>query len=408
MDGPRVLVIARWFPHASEPGLGPFVHEQVRCLREEQGLDVWVVSGRECPLSLRRPHRIVGNWRRYRRGCADLAWQTWEGVPVLYFPFLAGRLSNWLWQAPYRDALLRALPGVRRAYPFDLIHAHTANPDGFAAMKLAELVGVPYVITEHTNPFATLTTKPVLRWQTLAAIEGASRVWCVSHSLQKEVGSYFTGRRQDHIQYLPNGVDTSRFALPDVWRPDVSKPKLLFVGFFQDYKNPLMLLDAFAQVRARIPLATLHLAGDGQLRPAIMSRIAQLGLKDSVKMHGYCGRAEVARLMREECDVFVLPSKSETFGVVLIEALACGKPVVATRCGGPESIVVDSSLGELCPPNDAAELAQSLLRTIARLPEFDAARIRRFACGTFDYRILARTLTAEYRQLLRTDVRAAA
>lgn len=408
MDRPRILVVARWFPHESEPGLGPFVHEQVRCLREEQGLDVRVLSGRECPLSLRRPHRIPANWCRYQLGFKNLEWQTWEGVPVLYFPFLAGRLSNWLWQAPYRDALLRAMPAVRRSFPFDLIHAHTANPDGYAAMHLAQQDGIPYVLTEHTGPFSTLTASPVRRRQTLAAVAGARRVWCVSHSLRQEVRGYFAPPGQRHIHFLPNGVDTSRFTLPVDWRPNGDKPRLLFVGFLEEYKNPLVLLDAFAQVRTRIPGAVLHVAGDGSLKEAMLRRIGELGLSEAVKMHGYCGRAEVARLMREECDLFVLPSKSETFGVVLIEALASGKPVVATRCGGPESIVTDRAVGTLCPPNDAGALADALVSTIHRLPEFDPIKIRRFACDQFDYRILARNLAAGYREILRVGERVAA
>jgi glycosyltransferase involved in cell wall biosynthesis len=408
MDGPRVLVVARWFPHESEPGLGTFVHEQVRCLREVEGLDVRVVSGRECPLSLRRPHLIPGNWCRYLLGFRDLTWQSWHGVPVLYFPFLAGRLSNWLWQAPYRDALLRAMPAVRRTFPFDLIHAHTANPDGFAAQDLAKRVSTPLVLTEHTNPFEVLTATPLRRRQTLTAVAQARRVWCVSHSLQREVCGYFTPGEADHIHFLPNGVDTSRFTLPVGWRPKRSAPKLLFVGFLEHYKNPIMLLEAFAQVRASIPEAILHVAGDGSLKKAMVRRIGELGLSSAVKMHGYCGRIEVARLMREECDVFVLPSTSETFGVVLIEALACGKPVVATRCGGPESIVTDSAVGTLCPPNDAGELADALIHTIGRLHEFDPVKIRRFACDHFDYRILARNLAAVYREILGGGQKAAA
>lgn len=400
MEGPRILVVAHWFPHEDEPGSGPFIHEQVRFLREQEGLDVRVVNGRECPLSLRRPHTIPGNWCRYLTAPPHLHWQTWDGVPVLYFPFLAGRLSNWVWDAPYRDALLRAMPAVRRSFSYDLIHAHTANPDGYAVLKLTEQEGTPYVVTEHTGPFQTITATPRLRRQTLAALAGARRVWCVSHSLQQEVRSYFAPSNQGHIHLLANGVDTFKFSLPADYRPNPSGPRLLYVGFLHDCKNPLLLLDAFALLRARIPGAELSMVGDGPLQGAVARRIGELGLGSSIKMLGYRGRAEVAQLMRDACDVFVLSSNAETFGVVLIEALACGKPVVATRCGGPQSIVTTPDVGTLCPPKDAGALADALARTIERLPELDSAKIRKFACDHFDYRILARKLASAYREIL--------
>src|SRR5262249_3961194 len=109
-----------------------------------------------------------------------------------------------------------------------------------------------------------------------------------------------------------------------------------------------------------------------------------------------------------ECDLLVLPSQSETFGVVLIEALASGKPVVATRCGGPEGIVMDSTLGALCAPNDAQALADMLLETIARLPTFEPARIRQLAARRFDYRRVTEHLANEYSEIAGEPTRHAA
>jgi glycosyltransferase involved in cell wall biosynthesis len=107
----------------------------------------------------------------------------------------------------------------------------------------------------------------------------------------------------------------------------------------------------------------------------------------------------VAALMRNACDIVVLSSQSETFGMVLIESLASGKPVVASRCGGPESIVTDASLGALCAPNDPEALAECLYETAVRLPLFDARAIRAHAVRTFDYELLADRLLELYRGL---------
>ncbi len=363
-------------------------------------MDVRVLCGRPLPLSLRRPDTIFSTWLTFRRRLASLQWEAVDGVPVVYFPYLAGTLSGWLWEASYRDALVRAWPWVQSTFPFDLVHAHTANPDGFAVLHAVARTSIPFVLTEHTGPFHVITDRPRMRRQTLAALLAARRVWCVSKSLHREVCAFLADSDTSHIQVLPNGVDTERFFPPADWRPDPFRPNLLFVGVLCDVKNPLLLLAALAQVRQQIPGVCLHLAGDGPLRKIIADRIRELQLGNCVRMYGYCDRVEVARLLRDVCDVLVLPSRSETFGVVLIEALATGKPVVATRCGGPESIVTDGTVGMLCLPDDVSALANALLQTIRRLPDVQPMKIRQYACQHFDYRRLVRDIASGYRQVI--------
>ena len=395
----RVLIVAKMFPHPEEPGVGPFVHEQALALRR-RGLDVRVISGRAFPMYLRRPFGVVGRWRHFRHAWTRLAWDDWDGVPVLYVPHHVGRFASLLGQDdPYRDAVLRGMAWARPWFDFDLIHAHSSHPDGYAALALAQRYRRPFVITEHTGPFSSLTSTPALRRKTLAALAAARRAWCVSHALTQEVRSYFPPDQQGHIRTLFNGMDSTRFHPPARWTPDPAAPRFLFVGFLVEGKNVPTLIDAFRRVRQRLPGARLDIAGSGPLRGAIEQQIAAHGLGEAVRLHGQRSRAEVAALMRDACDILVLPSQSETFGVVLIEALASGKPVVASRCGGPESIVTDPSLGAMCLPNDVQDLARCLLETAARLPEFDPAAIRAHAVRTFEYRILADALVQQYQEI---------
>jgi glycosyltransferase involved in cell wall biosynthesis len=396
----RVLVVSHLFPQPKEPCNGPFVHEQVKALRQ-RGLDVRVLCGVPFPLYLRRPLGVPSRWRQWRQTWAKLDWSDWDGVPVLYAPYHVGWFARLLHlDDPYRDAIMRAGCWLRECFDFELIHGHTAHPDGFAALALAQQSGKPLVITEHTGPFSDLTREPALRRKTLLALTSARRVWCVSEALRREVASYFPPERRLHIGVLYNGVDTTLFRPPACWRPDPAAPRLLFVGFLVEGKNLPLLLVAFARLRQTLPGARLTLAGDGPLRVALQKQIAALGLGDTVRLLGACARAEVARLLREECDILVLPSEQETFGVVLIEALASGKPVVASRCGGPESIVTASFLGTLCPVNDVTALVQALSHTAARLPTFDPQRIRQHAVERFGYGRLAAALAGHYEEIL--------
>jgi glycosyltransferase involved in cell wall biosynthesis len=394
------------FPHPAAPRAGPFVHEQVRALRR-LGVDARVLCGRAFPLGLRRPLGVPGRWRAYRRAWGRLGWDEYDGVPVLYAPYHVGCVARLLRRDdPYRDAVLRAGERVRETFDFDLVHAHTAHPDGFAALALARRSGKPLVITEHTGPFSTLTCDPALRKKTLAALAGAERVWCVSDALAREVGGWLQPGGRVHIRTLPNGVDPAVFYPPPGWRPDPAAPKVLFIGLLVEVKNLPVLLTAFAQLRRDLPGARLTIAGEGPLRGAVERQVAALRLGDAVRLLGGQPRGEVARLLREECDILVLPSRVETFGVVLIEALATGKPAVATRCGGPDGIVTDPSLGALCAPDDADTLAEALRRTAARLPEFDPKRIRAHALARFDYRVVACSLAGQYEEVLAAARRA--
>lgn len=107
--------------------------------------------------------------------------------------------------------------------------------------------------------------------------------------------------------------------------------------------------------------------------------------------------------MREQCDLLVLPSQSETFGIVVIEALASGKPVVATRCGGPEDVITQPELGELCEVNSVDALADSLLNLIQRLPNIDSTYLRKYIVDNFSYDAVAKTLIRLYDKILFSD-----
>jgi glycosyltransferase involved in cell wall biosynthesis len=398
---PRVLVISHLFPHRDQPGLGSFVHEQVRALREEEHVDARVICGRPFWMSTRRPWRLARSYQVYLKTFRWLRWEEWQGVPVLYLPYLVGGFFRfWLHGSSYRAAVLRAGGWIQEGFPFDLVHAHTSYLDGTAALGLGQRFQTPYVITEHTGPFRFLLENWHVRWQTLGALKAATQVYCVSSSLSDEVKASLLRGIGSHIATLHNGVDTSFFRPPTRWVPDPAAPHLLAVMALEENKAPLLLLEAFRRLRQFAPGATLDLVGQGPLEEGVRKFVRDNGLKNSVLLWGHCPRLEVARLMRERCDLLVLCSHSETFGVVLIEALASGKPVVASRCGGPADIVTEPGLGALFTPGNLEALTETLVGVTKALASFDSRAIRRRAVERFSYGRLAAVLTAEYRQIL--------
>jgi glycosyltransferase involved in cell wall biosynthesis len=322
-------------------------------------------------------------------------------------PYLVGGFGFRYHGSSYSSAVQRGAAWIRKRFPFDLIHAHTGYLDGGAALALSKRFRTLYLITEHTSPFSSLMEDPRVRRQTLEALGRATCVWGVSSSLEQELRSYLPEDNRAHVHTLHNGVDTRLFHPPVTWSPNPAAPRLLAVMALEERKAPLLLLEAFLRLRRVAPGATLDLVGEGPEEKQVRRFVREADLQNCVMLWGNCSRPEVARLMRERCDLFVLSSHHETFGVVLIEALASGKPVVATRCGGPADIVTDPMLGALCPPGNLEALTETLVRTTAAFASFDGRAIRRWAVERFDFARLAATLAAEYRKHLTAAARVA-
>ncbi|HAG11509.1 MAG TPA: hypothetical protein DCK76_09050 [Desulfotomaculum sp.] len=398
----RVLVLSHMFPHPDQKISGPFVHELVKALRDYEGIDARVISCRPFWLNGFNLYRIWKANLVYPQWLDQAKWTSYDEVPVLYPPYRTGfPFYHFYFNGlTYRAAVLSVIDRAWKDFKFDLVHAHTAYLDGTAGLDVSNYYKVPLVITEHTNPFSYLTGKPIVKQFTLKAIRKAHRVWCVSDALAKEVKSNYSNQETvDHIKVLYNGVPIDDFYYNPAKKTEKENIRLLYVGFLEDYKNPLNLLDAFVKVKSTIPSAILKIVGDGSLYEIIKSDIEQKELQDSCYLLGSKPRNEVARIMREECDIFVLPSRSETFGVVLIEAMACGKPVVSTRCGGPESIITEPFIGELCSNDNPDALGEAIIKVAKNLNYYDPVKIRNYTLQNFDYRVIAASLASQYQEV---------
>ena len=399
----RVLVLSHMFPHPDQPVLGCFVAEQVAALRDPGGIDARVLSGRPCWMNQTRSPLLLWSLNRnYYKFHDSSQWVEYGGVPAKFVPYRI-LTSRWSHGWSYRASLLRGIKEIQKGFPFQVIHAHTAYLDGTAGLAIAREFDVPLIITEHTGPFSNLLGSRITRSLVTRSLRGASRVIAVSSALQRELSPVMEPAAKGKMLVLPNGTDLQAFHLPRKWDPDPDHPRLVFVGAFVESKNLTLLLEAFSRVALQIPGATLRLIGGAQSleeERQLTDHIARLELQDRVSLQGHTAREEVARILREECDLCVLPSKIETFGCVLTEAMACGKPVVATRCGGPEDTITADFLGQLCENANADGLTQALLEVMRNLRQYDSARIRRHVMEHFSYGSLTTRLDHLYREVL--------
>jgi glycosyltransferase involved in cell wall biosynthesis len=383
------------FPQPKAPGWGSFVFEQVRALRA-RGVDARVLCGVPQWVRSSNPVKFLLAFFAYAAHARRSEWHELDGVPVLYFPFPI-LYPQFAYASAYRWGFRITVRRVRSDFDFECIHAHTAWLDGAAGRWASRRWKVPLLLTEHTGPFQSLLRHPLMRHEVRRSVSTADVTFAVSHFLANEMRSSLGSQTFRRLQVLPNGVDGRLFQAASA---PPQETRIVFVGYFEPVKNLPVLLDAFARLLRRRPDVRLLLVGGGSEEPRLRAQSQSLGIEARVEFRGYQSREEIARILREETTVLVLPSATETFGCVLVEALASGRPVVATRCGGPEDIVVDETLGRLCQPGDPRALEGAIADVLEKYADFQATRLRESALERFDYRIIAERLHREYCKLL--------
>ena len=367
-----ILVLSHMYPRDYHPAGGGFVHEQVKALRGV-GYDVRVLSGEPHWINTLNPAKI---FRGFRGALVKPVWNEFEGVPVLKFPYVVSNALPFQTHAfTYSKGLKRVIAAVKRDFDFELVHAHTSYTDGTAGAIIADTYRVPLVLTEHTGPFSTLTRTPFLRRATTRALQRADTVITVSKTLGDDVKRELSLDAYHPILVIPNVVDTNLFRpLPP--RSQDNLLRAIWVGHFVEVKRVPDLLRAFQKARLSEPRLRLRLVGTGEGELEVRSIVAQCGLAEHVE---FAGHVKTSDLPREyaNADFLVISSRTETFGVVAIEAMSCGKPVLTTNCGGPAEIVTDPALGIISSGFGVDEFCDSILQICHRLPTFDANLIRR-------------------------------
>lgn len=273
----------------------------------------------------------------------------------------------------------------------EVVHAHFLESAAIAAV-LCRKKNLPLVITEHTSSMnvpklpvsvCTFAQKTYAQADVRLAV---SSVFC--KNLEAATGFTF--------QVIENIVDTQAFRHEG--RPTQEDTVFRFVaaGGLTQRKGYDLLLSSFAEVLKSYPMCALTVFGGGAEMSRLVQQAADLGISDQVRFMGLRSRDEIAEVYAQS-DAFVLASRLETFGVVYIEAMASGLPVIATRCGGPEDFVTPES-GLLIDVDDGAALTAAMKRMIANRAEYDSAKIAAYVRRRFSPECVAKHLTEIYQE----------
>ena len=381
----HILVIPSWYETPAFPIRGAFFRQEALALAAS-GHQVGVVYP-----ELRGIHTLhLGNIRHGYHLLTDGPLTTYR-----YYGFRLPRRP-----ASFRRRWTDMATRLGRQYVDhhgtpDLIHAHAAMWAGEAAARLSGEIHVPYVLTEHSSAYLRGRLTALQATRTTEIVLGAHAVIAVSQRLNAALSDLAP---EKEIVTIPNMVDTERFALP--LRPrDSGEFRFVCIALLSPNKNIDLLIHALSRAFPEDHSVTLDIIGDGAER-ARLQRVARTIMeRGRVTFHGALSSADVIKILqRSHC--CVSSSNVETFGVTLIEALATGIPVIATRSGGPQDIVTPEC-GHLVPIADQPALADAMHNVYIRRFEWAqrASSLSEYANQTFGTRAVVSRLVAVYKTL---------
>lgn len=277
----------------------------------------------------------------------------------------------------------------------DLIHAHGTLWAGVAAELVSSKFGIPFLITEHSSKLMLGQTSLIEKTSLVRALKRANTVVAVSPNLAKCLQNHYLRRE---ISIIPNSVDFHKFAIGDEAELH-DRYQFICVGPFDNNKRQAVLIEAFAEVLPVHRDTQLVLVGDGSEYRRLRIMVSDRGLTDNVTFLPFMAQKDLSKLL-QRCDCLVSASKTETFGLSIVEALATGLPVIATRSGGPENIVVPA-VGLLVDADSPHELAEAMMKFRANPPPI-RSEIRNYAMSRFSSTLVAEQLVKLYRAMVST------
>lgn len=369
----NVFIIPSWYPSETSPIAGIFTKEQAEALAElSQDINVIVSSWGhdDTYLSARHPLNWLSQIWRYGRHSVKSVSSRRNFIEV-YTPKL-----HWSHRLPFGGAnqllnvnRLNLARATQLHGKIDIIHAHVSYPAGYIAFILSKEFGIPYVLTEHMSPFPLPGLKKYGK-----PISGISKAIihtdaciAVSPSLSQDIQKW--GYPKSVV--IPNVVDERKFS---VGAPTRKKFSFLTMARISEQKGIGDLLNAIALWNPSAAKVEFRIAGDGPQKKQYESQAKRLKIEDRITWLGPVGRDKAAELFIES-HAYVMSSLHETFGVVYAEAIACGKPIIATRCGGPESIVNELN-GLLVDVGDIKALAEAMETMTNNWASYDPLAIR--------------------------------
>lgn len=374
----KVLIVARGYPTEKFKMNGIFEFDQAKALAK---VEVDVIYAAVDVRSLRR-------WRKW--GFEE---RIIENVRIFAINIPCGRippkLREWISGKALRLLYSRIVNKCGRP---DIIHTHFMN-QGYIAVDALKNESIPIIHTEHYSAMNQKNLDEHTKFLAEHTYPKVDRLIAVSSSLATSIKEKFG----IDATVIPNIVDTTIFYYFSEHQPD-DEFCFVSVGGLIGRKQMDLLISAFREAFGEKPEVKLYIYGQGPEKSKLERMIDRLDLSRRVFLMGLSDRKVIAQRMNK-CHCFVLASQLETFGVAFIEALACGIPVIATKCGGPEDFIDDNN-GILIPVNNVECLVEAMKTMYFNIEQYDRFAIAEDIKSVFSPEAVANEIISVYERLL--------
>ncbi len=376
----KLFIIPSWYPTEIHPESGSFFRDRASIL-QKNGIEI--IIGTPVTHSLKDFFRFSHNNTIQVDINGELPTYLLESINI--FPKMEK-----LFFKRYKKSAITIFNKLLETHGLpDLVMIHSSLWAGGALGEILNKNDIPFILTEHLkeflipNGFSTFQKNIIHNTYSMA-----SQILLSSSPLKNAISKYFNTHKSK-LNLLPNPVDENLFTLRKA--PNIN-PQFIIVciSLFRPEKRIDLVLESFNYLVHSGIKAKLKLIGDGPLRHEIENKIQKLGISDLVELPGYLPQKRIIDELHNS-HFLVLPSDIETFGMVLVEAQACGLPVVATDCGGPKDIVTAES-GILVTPGSVSELAGGMQKLIRSFDEFDPSEIRNSVIQKFGQQSYAESI----------------
>lgn len=380
----HVMFIPSWYDNNRNKVHGSFFREQASKL-QDSGVKVTVAYNEIWPLTLMgKVKERIGLSFNVEKGLRTYRYKNYNFIPKhpLMFNIFDKRMEKL-----YKEV-------VKKEGKVDVIHAQSSLWGGISAAYVAKKYNIPLVITEHSSVKRGPYVRESYYKRIVNSYKSADSIISVGNGLKKEIED-LTNRKD--IKVIGNLVDLSLFKIRNVERE--SDEFIFFsVAFLEGEKGFDTLIKAFSK-KFKNKKVRLVIGGDGSQRTWLEGIAKSEGVEKQVTFLGALSRDEVASWMNK-CDAFVLPSRYETFGVVYIEALASGKPVIGTFNGGAEDIV-SKDVGILVEIDNIEDLSYAMEYIIKNIKEYNPDELRKYCIEKFSANVIIKKIINIYKEVIK-------
>lgn len=380
----KILFVPSWYPNPDDPISGVFIEEQAVALSKHYDVAVLLPK--------------MAAWRNVLKSDApDRSVKKEQSGLTVYHEYARPLIPHGPESIDYSTFARAAHNGFEKIVKEwgkpDIIHAHVVLPGGWSALGVAKKHGIPIVMTEHSGPFSMHLGTELSRRYVRETLTGLSGIIAISPAMARQLLDFQPGLQ---IDIIGESVRTDFFVPGDgVDKAAGTRKSFLAVARLAEQKGLEHLVRAVRLLLDKgFKSFEVVVGGEGPDRPQLEDLIQTLGVSEHCRLLGALNREQVRDGM-QKCDVFVLSSLWETFGVVVGEAMACGKPVISTRCGGPEFIVTGEN-GVLVDTGSAGALADAMADFINDRHSFDSQTVRASVVDRFSPEAFVRNATAVY------------